>query len=201
ATGCQPSGSGTPSYLTGGGYLRTTAVDAATEPSLVETCGVARAGVISILPTTFAPKGLVQLELVGASARCTVSGASHGAAATYDYKVKVRIKEPGGENDYYDDEKIIDPSTTDDLLAAVDLESPVSLDRKLGDYIASWSSLTPDRVSKTQVTGMAEVDVPGVVTLTTAPLRPKGISTTEYDEGSAMSVTIGAVSCSAKDAR
>jgi hypothetical protein len=141
------------------------------------------------------------MEMVRASARCTVSGASHGAAATYDYGVKVRIKEPGGENDYYDDEKIIDPATTDDLLAAVDLESPVSLDRKLGDYIASWSSLTPDRVSKTQVTGLAEVDVPGVVTLTTAPLRPGTSDPSVYDEGSAMSVTIGAVSCSAKDAR
>jgi hypothetical protein len=64
----------------------------------------------------------------------------------------------------------------------------------LGDYIASWSSLTTDKVTGTG----AKVTLPGVVTIATQPVRG---TTGAPDPSSGVSVTVGAVSCSAEDAR
>ena len=68
----------------------------------------------------------------------------------------------------------------------------------------SWSSLTADKVDEAATsgqTGSARVKLPGVVTLATQPVRADATASDGLDATSVMSVAVGALSCSAEDAR
>jgi type II secretory pathway pseudopilin PulG len=208
AAGCVAGGTGTLSYVTAGGYLRTTAVDDATSPSTVEACGVASASAISILPTTFAPRGVVLVELRRASARCQVSGTAHTPTVGHDFEAVVKhwdTKGEGPDDDGYTTAATIVPGMTADPLDQVAMATVVekgaggAADKLLSDYIASWSSLTAAKVGTTQTAGLAEVRLPGVVTIVTQPVRNSADGTP--DETSVVSLAVGALRCSAQDAR
>jgi Tfp pilus assembly protein PilV len=182
--GCVSGGTGTSSYVAASGYLRT-------DLSTAEACGVARASSISLFPTAFAPRGVVLIELRRASARCLVQKASPTVGATYDYEAVVRY----WNGTAYSPPFTATPATTTDPLDAVNLATTsVGGSKKLGDYIASWSMLTGTEVVKAQLAGVANVKLPGVVTITSQPVR-------DGDPTSVVSVTVGALSCSAEDLR
>lgn len=193
-SGCAPGGSGPSSYVTASGYLHTTAVD---DTASVEACAVTRTTPISLLPTQFAPDGVVQIELRRASARCVVAGAGHAPTATHDYEAVVKYWNDGA----YVVAATIVPGQTVDALASVPMDTPVSAGRVLGDYIASWSALTADKITQTQAVGAAEVTLPGVVNIATQPVRRDPAAADGLDAASAVSLTVGALGCSAKDAR
>jgi prepilin-type N-terminal cleavage/methylation domain-containing protein len=192
---CAGSGSGGPVRVAGSGWLRTTAASDASNPSLVEACGVARSAFLAVLPTTFAPYGVVRVSLPDASVRCAVSGAGHTGSVSASYTGVVERWTPSG---YQQIAQVTQASATDPL-ESVPLTTPLGSHGVLGDYIQSWSMLPSTGIRKTTGTGVAVADVPGVVTITTQPMRDDG--TGGNDPLSTASVSLGNLSCSARDAR
>ena len=194
--GCAPGTGGTSAHVVADGFLRTTSTsDPSTPGGRVESCSVARATPIQLFPTDFAPNGVVHVELQRASASCAVQGSSHAATASYDYRAVVSAYDGAG----YVELATIAPGQTTDGLGAVDLTMAVGDGRTLGDYISSWSGLTASRVVTRQEAGVAEVKLPGVVTIATKPVRQDG--TGAADPVSAVSLTVGALECLAEDLR
>lgn len=187
---CALGTTGTSSFVTASGYLTTTATG-------VEACAASRSSSVSLLPTTFAPRGIVQVELRKAAVRCQVTGAGHVASIARDYEAVVR---------YWDGTKYvtagtITPSTTPDPLDAINLDTTPTGDGKmLGDYIDAWSGMRPGDVTTSTSSGTAGVKLPGIVSVTTTAVRTDATITTG-DPVSAVSLTVGALSCSATDAR
>ena len=64
----------------------------------------------------------------------------------------------------------------------------------LGDYIASWASLTTGKVTRTATARTARLILPGIVTIASQPVRTDPSSRS-------VSATVGAVSCLAEDDR
>lgn len=203
ATGCGPGSAGASAFVSAGGYLTTTGASAP-DPSVVETCVVARTASIALFPTTFAPRGVVQVELRRASARCRVHGAAHTATTASDYEAVVRHWDGSG----YQVAATVTPAAGPDPLDAVPLTTAVGGGHTLGDYIASWSSLTSVEVATSAAPRRAEVKIPGVVTIATQPARtgterldPADPTSPLVDPTSAVSLTAGALSCRAEDGR
>lgn len=190
--GCTFTGTGTPSYLSAGGYLVTSDPDVSYE---VEACAVGRSAIVKLLPTTFAPDGLVTVELQRASARCYVSGDAHGPDTEYDYSAVVRY----WDGTAYVVAATITPSQTVDPLVSVPLDTAVGGGRQLGDYISSWSSVTSAEILAEESTGVARLKIPGVVRLVTEPVRQDALG--NADPSSAVSLTMGALDCLAEDQR
>jgi len=201
---CRPAGSGIPSYVTSSGYAIST-------ESRVEACAVSRTSTISLFPTTFAPRGVLQVDLTEASARCVVSGSGHTPTVSYDYRAVVRYHAGAGGPDAYVVAAEVTPSSTVDPLAGIDLSAvAVGGGHVLGDYVASWSSFLQSDLEATSSHGVAAVRLPGVLNLTSQPVRtgtekllaPDGSVVLDgVTLGSAVSVSVGAVGCSAEDAR
>lgn len=186
-TGCAVTPSG---VLTASGFLRS-----ADDPTArdVESCAVTRSAPIVLFPTEFAPHGVIRVRLDRASARCTASATS--GTGTHDFRALVEVWD--GTKHVVVAEPVAGQAT--DPLAAVPMTTDVGGGHVLGDYLAAWSSATTSTVRSAQAARRAEVSVPGVVTIATQPVR----SGTEggLDPASAVALTIGAVSCSAEDAR
>jgi prepilin-type N-terminal cleavage/methylation domain-containing protein len=196
-TNCAPSSGGTSAYVSAGGYLLTNSPKDTLAPYRVESCAVARTTALSILPTAFAPGGIVRVELTRAAAHCQLDGSGHTPTVTHDYQAIVQY----WNGTSYVTAGTIVPGTTTDPLAAVPLTTPVDPlgVHKLGDYIASWSSVTQDKVTSIAKAGTASVNVPGVVTIATQPVRADGAGGT--DPSSGVSIAIGAIGCSVGDVR
>lgn len=194
---CVPGGLATSAYVSAGGYLLTTAATDSVRPSTVESCAAARTSSISLFPTTFAVNGVVVVELTRATARCTVAGAAHTPSTRYDYSAVVKY----WNGSAYQAVATIVPGMTSDPLDAVDLTAPVAPGLQLGDYIASWSALKSSEVTATAVNGVAEVTLPGVVTIASQPVRPDPSAPDGLDAASTVSVAIGALGCHAEDRR
>jgi hypothetical protein len=189
---CTLGTAGTSSFVTASGYLTTTATG-------VETCAVARASTVSLFPTEFAPRGVVLIELSRATVRCQVTGGGHVAAVARDYVAVVR---------YWDGTKYvtagsITPSSKGDVLEEIPLATtPTGGGKMLGDYIDAWSALTAGEVTALAASGTATVKLPGIISLTTQGVRPSSDpEITTGDPLSVVSLTIGALSCTATDAR
>jgi type II secretory pathway pseudopilin PulG len=195
STGCAVGATGAQSYIAGSGYLRSSL----SPEHAVESCAVGRTSSISIFPTDFAPRGVVLLELRKASARCLVSGTTHTSSATHDFEAVVKYFD-GAE---YQIAGTATPANDSDPLDALDLAATaVGGGKFLSDYIASWSSLTGGEVVRTEEAGLAKVQLPGVVTIASQPVRPvPDLEVTTGDPTSTVSVTLGALSCSAQDER
>lgn len=197
SAGCLPAGTGASAYAESSGYLRTTATDDPAEPRAVESCVLARTSSVSVLPTEFAPRGVVLVELTRAVARCRVQGPDHAATATYDYQATVTY----WDGDGYRPAATITPGAVADPLEGIDLATTsVGGTRVLGDYIASWSAITASKVTASPVPGRAEVRLPGVVTIASQPLRADP-ATPGGDPASVLSLTVGALDCTAEDLR
>lgn len=198
SSGCASGGSGALSFITAGGYLKTTAATDTVDPSMVDSCVVARTASISLFPTSFAPQGVVVVELQSASARCTVAGTAHDPTAAYAYSAVVKY----WNGTAYQSLATISPSLTTDPLEALDLDStPVGGGHMLGDYISSWSSLQAAEITASAADGVAEVALPGVVTIASQPTRSDGTAADGLDATSVVSVTVGALSCLSEDIR
>jgi prepilin-type N-terminal cleavage/methylation domain-containing protein len=183
------------SYVTASGYLLTNPANDPTAPYRVESCAVARTTAVSILPTLFAPRGVIRIELTRASARCRLDGTGHVPSTSHEFEAVVQY---WNGTSYVEAAKIVPNATTDPLLG-VPLSTPVGLGHTLGDYIASWASLTQDKVASTATTGAVSVDLPGVVTIATQPVRGDAAGTTDPTSG--VSIAIGAIGCSVEDLR
>jgi prepilin-type N-terminal cleavage/methylation domain-containing protein len=201
---CRPGSSGASSYVNASGFLLSTA-------SAVEACAVSRTSTISLFPTSFAPRGVVQVELTEASVHCVVSGAGHTPTVSYDYRAVVKYHDGSAGDDAYVVAATITPALTTDPLAGIDLSTvAVGGGHKLADYVASWSSFLRADLDSTSSNGRAAVGLPGVLTLTSQPVRtgteqllaPDGsVLLDGVALASALSVSVGAVGCSAEDAR
>jgi hypothetical protein len=162
----------------------------------VESCAVGRSRTVKLLPTAFAPDGVIQVELLSANARCLVSGATHTAATTYGYEAAVRY----WDGDGYETAATVVPNQATDPLEGLPLDSiAVGDDTMLGDYISAWSSVSLDEVTDEETAGMARLKIPGVVRILTEPLRPGTVSGVE--PASVLSLTVGAFECLAEDHR
>lgn len=196
---CVVGGSGSTlnnAHLTSTGYLTSTAVDAPVRE--VRSCVTAQINTVRILPTSFAPDGMVRIRLDKASASCTVRRNATNTA-TLDYGATVQYWDGSG----YTTAATVDPSNTADPLASVDLSTPVGNGFTLSDFISSWSSLTGPELTRSTNATSAEVDVPGVITLITQPTRTfeTGWGLKHEDPTSSISITVGALSCKAGDYR
>lgn len=201
------AGGGTPAYVAASGFLRTTSAKDATSPYVVEACARTRAGAVSLFPTTFAPEGVIQVRLESAAARCLVSGATHVPTTGFSYEAAVRYHVPGGPGTYsgWIAVSSTDASTTDPL-DAIPLTTDVGGDLTLGHFVDSWSALRVAEVEVRSAGRSVSVEVPGVVTILTQPTRTgtialEGRPEVLVDPSSAVSLTLGAVSCSTQDAR
>ncbi|GAA2142003.1 hypothetical protein GCM10009844_12800 [Nocardioides koreensis] len=202
---CEAGSAGSTSYVTASGFARSTAMDASTSPATAEACARTRASTISVFPTSFAPQGVLQVDLEYSYARCLLMGTAHAATVSSDYRVRLRYHEAGGG---YHEVADIRPGLTADPLtpALVPMNTPVGGGHTLGDYIASWSALLDNQVSRTSVDGvdgMAALRIPGVLSITTQPSRTGTdvLGPNNVDLSSAVSLTVGAVGCSAEDSR
>jgi len=189
---CSPSGSGSRSLVTASGYLHTTADTDATNPLTVDACAAAQTSWIALFSTADAPLGVVRIKLSHATARCRVSGAGHTPTTTPDYEAEVQYWNESASA--YTTVPVITEGTVTDPLAAVPLTTDVGGGHTLGDYITSWSALTADKVTATASGGVAAVTLPGVVTVSTQPVRAA-------EPASTVTLTVGALSCRAEDAR
>lgn len=178
-------------HVVGAGYVTSTA-------SGVQSCASAGAAIVQLFPTAAAPNGVVRIELVTATASCQVQGAAHTPTAAYDYQLLVRHW--NNTTSQYETVGPITKATSADLLAAVNLTTPVGGGKQLGDYIASWSAVTPGRVKSVAGANVAEVNIPGVVSLSTQPTRLDA-AITDGTTPSVVSLTMGALSCYAEDRR
>lgn len=203
---CAFSVTGALSHLTGSGFINSTDELAPTNPLSVEACGGAHTDVIRVLPTNFAPDGLVRITARSA-ARCRVTGVAHTPSTEVSYRAEVEywkwtpsllnilgiVLLPGhGE---YVSAGVISSSTTTDPLSAVALTTPVSDTKTLGDYIESMTGLTADRVTVAAGNHVAEVTIPALVTVQTQPVAGAASPAT------AVSLAVGAASCRAEDNR
>lgn len=194
---CRASETGATARIASSGWLRTTAPEDTAEPSVVDACGITGASTLSILPTTFAPSGIVRVTLESASARCTVRGANHSTTAEVTYDAVVEQWVAGGA---YVEVARIDETTETDSLADVPLTNPLGNSRgTVGDYIESWSSLTRSEILTSTGDGEVDVTVPGIINIVTQPVR----SGTEngVDPVSSVSISVGTLSCHAEDRR
>jgi hypothetical protein len=161
-------------------------------------------GTVALLPTTAAPEGIIQVELDSLAVTCQSKADQSppgSVAVAYSGRVKHRTYDPiTGATGYAT--VLIDAEADTDPLAAVDLQTPVGVDGdgallRLADYVQSWSSLTETAVASATVVATdgtaASIDVPGVFTFTSQPLRPDPVST--------VGVQVGVFSCTAADVR
>ena len=189
---CTPSASGMTAYARSLGFLRTTE-----SSPVVEACTLSSAAWVSLFPTGFAPRGVLRVKLVTASAHCQVSGATHTATTpTVDYQVEVSRWVGPGDDDYTS-VATITPADDGDLPDPGTLE--VGANHTLADYVDSWSALTPDGYDVMASGGVSAVQVPGAFTLTSQPVRTGDVD--GVDPSSAVSFTVGEIGCFAEDAR
>lgn len=143
---------------------------------------------LTLFPTTFAPNGVVRVQLSNEQLGCRAGGGSSSVTtATWTGKVdywgadgsyhSIDLK-PGGT-------ALPDPSTTF-------VQSGVPLSR----YVAAWTALTSasNVPVATGLATQAKGSIPAVLTITTGPTRAS-------DPTSPISLVMGAMSCNAKDAR
>lgn len=222
STTCTPTETGNVVRVRAGGWLTTTD-PGPTNNGLVQACGAARADTVSLLPTAFAPDGVLQVRLENARAFCTVSGPARTPAAVASYRAVVERWDGSG----YSPLAIISSSG----LQSGDPVVPTSLDGltlssyslgpdngTLADYIGSWSSIGPTDLVQSATGNRARVSVPGVVRINTVPLRPGSAEptasptpspstspspspTTAPDPLSTLTVSLGSLACSTEDLR
>ncbi|MGQ0631808.1 MAG: type II secretion system protein [Sporichthyaceae bacterium] len=200
------------SHLTASGFINSTDDLAPVDPLSVEACGGAHSNVLRVLPTTYAPDGLIRITARSA-ARCRVVGATHGPSTSVSYRAEVEywkwtpavlnflgIEVIPGHGDYVS-AGAITAATTTDPLASIPLTTPVAPAPNLitpaptlGDYVESISGLTAGRVTASAVGSVAEVVIPALVTVQTKPV-------VAGDAQTAVSLAVASSYCRAEDNR
>ena len=170
----------------------------------------ARTDVVQLMPTVFAPQGLVQVRLISAGLTCTA--AATGATAVPAYEAEVRFSTVVSLLDAVPVQKYtswqpLRSTQGSDPLQSVSLtpgsggfpvwKTPTRI-HYLGEYVAAMSSQTSSSLAS-----LAVVDPTGdriesrsgpMVTFGTVPLR-------EADPASTVNINLGTMSCLAEDRR
>lgn len=172
-----------------------------------DACAATHTAEVSILPyADQSPR--VTVQLTSAYANCQVSGITHEPQpATYGFTAEVRV--------YPDDSATpILRRTVSHLDSSETLPDPGDVvigSTRLSRWIDSWSVARPDDgiTASTSEEGI-RIDIPAIISVVTQPLRQARSDdgalvvedgAAQPDLQSALSVTVGSVSCSAEDHR
>lgn len=196
-----PACSGSCAAVQGQGRLTTT--NGATHAATASLGGLA-GGTLAVLPTATSPDGLLRVTLTSFSTTCdSRATTSPRASANLQYAGTVSHRTFNGTAYGYSAPIAISSSSTTDPLAGIDLATTVvgvdglGAPLYLGDYVQSWSSLTAPTIgAATELAGggtSVSLQVPGVFTVTSRPLRTEQESTA--------GLQLATVSCVAGDVR
>lgn len=152
-------------------------------------------GRFDLLPTTFAPAGVVQVEIETATVSCNASRSQTGTTATASYSGSVRYWTGAG----YASVPITSAGGADPL-AAVDPASVVvwsdpltGAQLHLSDYVAAWSTLTAGTGDVSADASSASMRVDGIVRI-----RTRGIDGVRPDSQNQVQLKAGTLSCRAE---
>jgi len=179
---------------------------------MVSTSGAAHAATtaltaqtkyVKILPTSFAPDGIVRVKLTGATIECTSNGAAPAVTGGYDAEVQYLVYTPStGTYSYQtlavdENTSVLTPALLSTVQVGFDPTSGAPL--MLGDYILSWSNATDLAGSAEIISNGAGISIntPGLVSLETVATRFAGVP----DDTSTIGVQFGGFSCVAEDRR
>jgi prepilin-type N-terminal cleavage/methylation domain-containing protein len=165
-------------------------------------------GTLVLMPTTFAPAGLVRVKLDTVTVSCAVSrtgSATPTASAGVSYSGSLSYYAPFAPGNVagYVTVALASTQAASPLTAALLTSTQVGLDSSsaplyLSDYFATWGSLTTSSAAATATIGSgnttAAASFSGAIGITTVPLRPG-------DATSSLGAQLGAGSCDAEDYR
>jgi prepilin-type N-terminal cleavage/methylation domain-containing protein len=208
---------GNTTVMTTNGYVQTTPAVAGHSVSAATTATLTT---LHLLPTTFAPQGLLLITLSSASLTCTSTGGV--ATATPAYNATVMWFDPTAAGSYMT-KSVVAGNATDPLTSVANLlwcpaaggappagadrvNSTAGVDLYLGDYFAAGSLqslIQPTALAARQFdnggSGVTDT-LPPIVTVATQPLAV-GQDGLSPDSGSSVGVQVGALACSAGDYR
>ena len=188
-----PFGTANADFATATGYLTSSGGTA----HAVSSCATATARRVDVLPTSFAPDGIVQITLKYASTTCSSTGPVTTASKLYGATVNYwNMATTSYVTLPVTDTQSIDPLTAGLLVkGAGGVQVGVDAANQplwLGDYIKSWSSGFFTNGS-TGTTGQVDLRA---VSLSTVPTRDA-----DTLGQSSLNVTVGNLSCLAQDNR
>jgi type II secretory pathway pseudopilin PulG len=161
----------------------------------------AQTAVLQVLPTSFAPDGVAQVQLTSSSLSCSSTGVT--VTSTPTYSAQIRLLRYDGTNSSYSSWVALSSSQTADPLAAIDLSTwPVARNNGrvvyLSEYLSSLSSQTSGSLaSAKQLTNGGrgtDTRLSSMVALTTVPLR-------DGEDLSNVNLQLGVMTCGAEDNR
>lgn len=197
-----PSCGGSCETVRGTGYL--TSVGGGTH-SATAALGMATSGTFQLLPTSFAPDGLLQFTFSSATLTCSSSvTASPVASVGATYSAQLRYWTGSAYSSWINlGISSTTPATATDPLAGIPLATTqVGTDSAgqplyLANYVQAWGSLTRAALNENTkiATGgtTASVTLPGFLTIATVPLRSETDST--------FALQMGGATCTAGDVR
>jgi prepilin-type N-terminal cleavage/methylation domain-containing protein len=165
-------------------------------------------GVLALLPTTFAPSGLIRVNLTSASLSCTVtrtgSGTPTGSVAiSYAGTLAYYAPFAAGAVNGYVTVALSSGQSTSPLTPAMLTATQVGIDSNgaplfLSDYFQTWSSMTSGSATAAKTIGAAgttaTASFSGMIGVTSVPLRTG-------DATSVVGAQLGSGSCDAEDYR
>jgi prepilin-type N-terminal cleavage/methylation domain-containing protein len=165
-------------------------------------------GALVLLPTTFAPNGLVRVTLTSANVSCTVSRtgtATPVGSVTITYAGSLSYYAPsdpasvGGYRTVALSSSQTSSPLTADLLAATRVATDsAGVPLYLSDYFQSWSSMTTSSIAGAKTVNaagtVAEASFSGMIGVTSVPLR-------DGDPLSVVAAEVGVGTCDAEDYR
>ena len=188
-----PAGTANADFATATGYL----TSAGGTTHSVNSCATATARRVDVMPTSFAPNGVVQVTLDYARTTCSSTGPATTAIKLYSAKVAYWNM----ASNSYVTLSVADTQSIDPLAAGLLIKGAggvqVGVDTAsqplwLGDYIKSWSSGAFTNGS-TGTTGQVDLRVVSLSTVSTRDADTQGHSS--------LNVTVGNLSCLAQDNR
>jgi prepilin-type N-terminal cleavage/methylation domain-containing protein len=141
---------------------------------------------IRILPTTFAPDGLVQIELHEASIACISTAGAGTPSANWSATVRVWT---------IDRYATYTVSSTSDAALPAPSTIAVTSTQTLAHWIDSWTAATSAQAVQEASGRVAKGSLPSAVTAMTKPTRGPA------DPGSAIAIEVGRLGCLAEDHR
>lgn len=178
----------TTEVLSGAGYL-----DAAgTGAAAVRSGSSVALPVLELFPTAFAPSGVVQVTLTGASLQCSSGGGN--AAVTANWGGQVRYW--SGASGAYVPLSLAPGAAAlpDPTLVEVVAASATTPATTLSTWVAAWSALTDPAAAVASAGRQAKGEVSSVLSILTSETRSS-------DPTSALNIAVGAMSCLAEDNR
>lgn len=201
-----PATGGNTEVVAGRGFIRSTSTATAHD---VTTAVRARAQLgtngptLNILPTIFAPDGVVQVSLLDASLTCATNGSAvAGPMPTYSASLRYWQLDLLTGIGAYRPPVLLSLSANDPLASLNRSAIPVfrvgGTTLFLSDYVQEWGSLTSalaQQGSRVSVDGnTVSNNIEGVLSVRTVPVRGG-------DAASGVSVRLGAMACTAEDQR